>query len=302
MCFEKQINKIINDRYSGSVEVLQNTIDSVIKFLSENPPNFKADIIVQLNCLIKARPEFIVLFHFINNLFLEIERSKNPDILSIKKYIKTYQNNWKDNLKNLSETITNSLIFKNKNILLHSNSKTITGVFEFIANHDFNCNIFQTASAPANEGEIQAKKLAMAKYKINYISECAISNFIEKIDFAIFGADGIFENFFINKIGTFQIVLLFNYFNKPVYVFSDTRKFLNTTKVPKFLSEKMLSESIKPSDELLKNPNNNIFPINYYFEKTPNNLITKFFTESAEMSYNNLSDLSLTTQTSTLFE
>ena len=124
---------------------------------------------------------------------------------------------------------------------------------------------------------MQAEYLSRLGSNIKFIHESAVAKFIDKIDFAVFGTDLIAADKFLNKTGTFLISLLFNHYNKPVYVISDSRKIVNTQKLSEKIKSGLLTEREKPIKELWENPPKNVKPINYYFEFTPNNLANFFY-------------------------
>ena len=96
---------------------------------------------------------------------------------------------------------------------------------------------------------------------------------LDDIDYAILGADRIYNDFFINKAGSYAIALLCREKSVPLYVLADSRKILNTN-LPAGYKEKM-----RPAREIWGTPPSGITPVNYYFEAVPVDLITRLITE-----------------------
>lgn len=140
--------------------------------------------------------------------------------------------------------------------------------------------MIQTASGPINEGRVQAAKLDEKGFDVTFINDAAVAGYIKEIDMAIFGSDGVFDDFFLNKTGTYMYSMLFEHYRKPVYVVSDGRKIVNREKIPEFIFQRFLKEDPKPREELWIDSPANIRIPNYYFEKIPNNMVAGFVLES----------------------
>ncbi|MCK4661376.1 MAG: hypothetical protein KAT68_00815 [Bacteroidales bacterium] len=304
---EKNIKEIIKDNKSGSVGILYKTIDIISRYVADIQC-FNIDILIkELNVLYYAFPKFSVLFNFTNQLFIEIEKieksySNEEKSKKILKFIDDYKKQWKNVNNKISIIASRHIDFNNKKILLHSNSHTINELFCFLSDKRIFSDLTQTVSSPANEGIIQAKILASLEYKINLISDAAIPKYVEDIDFALLGADTIFEDCFINKIGSMAIVLACNYFKKPVYVIADSRKIINKSIFPEKLLNLIITEKAKPVEEIMKNPYNNISPSNYYYETIPNSLITGFIAETALIKHDGIKKFIKKYKISKLFE
>ena len=139
--------------------------------------------------------------------------------------------------------------------------------------------IWQTVSSPANEGFIQAGFLKNLGFDVHVFHEDAVSKFITKLDLAIFGADLLWKDSFLNKVGTFPISLIFRHFRKPVYVLAESRKKIDTAKISRERWSKFLSEQPKPVTELSENPARGLSIHNYYFEAVPLSFVNQVFVE-----------------------
>lgn len=302
--FEKKITQIGSDTESGSVSILNQTILAVEDFLEQNDKAPVNSLITTLNTLLKKHSHFSALFHFINELFLFLDEFPEQEIESIKlmSFLKTYQDKWNCVSGFVTQAAINEIDFNNKTVLLHSNSTTIHNVFEELSFTGTDISFFQTASAPVEEGKTLAKLLAGLEFKVNYIADAAVGRFIDQIDLVIVGADAIFKNKFLNKIGTYLIALACRNRQLPFYVIADSRKLFNEQNVSKFVFNNLTDEDLKPADELWNKPPNGITPLNYYFEFTPNNLVTKFIFESGTYDHGELNKLSMVKEISKLLK
>jgi len=169
-----------------------------------------------------------------------------------------------------------ALSFEEKNILLHSNSSALQSLFAELAKRKNFPTLWQTVSAPVNEGLLQAKVLKRLGFDVHLFHEVAISKFSKNIDFVIFGADVVTDQFFINKVGTYPLALMMKQVNKPVFVLSEIRKQRTGEEVNQ---SELVAETPKSFKDIIENPDG-LTVHNYYFEATPLSLIKQVFTES----------------------
>ncbi len=273
--FHDKINNLIADNRSGSTEILNKLIEAILELPAEMTKAGIDEIVSLLNDLLKHHSGFVVLFHFVNEFFIEIE--KNTDDFSVRNFTRRYVEFWSQSQKKASSNLIEEIDLNKKAVLLHSNSSAIKNLFSQVALKKISPILYQTNSGPVNEGKIQADYLSKLGFKVNFVHESAIGKFMNDLDMAIFGADLIDENGFLNKTGTLPITLLFDYYDKPVYVISESRKMADLKVFPKTISSRILREEKKPPTELWTKPPPGIKPINYYFEFTPGSLVTKFY-------------------------
>jgi translation initiation factor 2B subunit (eIF-2B alpha/beta/delta family) len=198
---------------------------------------------------------------------------KVKDSTAFLKTVKRYSDDWKDVNDRIVGNFIAKVSLKGKTVLLHSHSSAIISLFEKVREDAGNINIIQTESRPVYEGRLQAKRLAGQGYKVRLVTDTGFTPLLDDIDYAILGADRIYNDFFINKTGSYAIALLCREKAVPLYVLADSRKILNID-LPAGYKEKM-----RPAGEVWNSPPSGITPINYYFEAVPVDLITRLITE-----------------------
>jgi len=91
-------------------------------------------------------------------------------------------------------------------------------VFELLKHYKEKVNrVYSPKSNPGEEGVVYAQKIRQLGLECLSINDLTISRYIPHVDFVLIGCDLITEDFFINKMGTLQLVLLAEYFHKKVY-------------------------------------------------------------------------------------
>lgn len=283
--FVASLKKIKQDKFSGSQRVLDDTIAAYNYLLKMDTDytdiKLARYIKFTLRGVLESHNQFALLRHFKEELLQEVdiyfaadkeERTKSLREHLLKK-VESYYNNWSGVNERISINALVNINFANKTIFLHSNSNTVRRLFDDIKKQKVNTEIIQTESRPKCEGKYQAEYLANQGFKVTYIVDSAAVKYLSMADFVIMGCDCIYENNFINKIGTKAIAVGCRAVGIPFYVITDSRKFSK--------SEYLKPENKKPISEVISGASSLPFLIeNYYFESTPAEYVTKLITES----------------------
>lgn len=285
MDLTQEIIKITEDKKSGSAAIVKKLQRLIYIYISLEKTTSKKILIDSLTTLFNKSGQFAALFHFIDRFlfwledqYSDISEIAGKDIIA---FLEDYNYVW----NNVNKLIAKNLFIevnpeKLSKVLLHSYSSTICEVFEILKNDLKRIEIFQTISAPNDEGKLQAKYLRTLGYKVNVIVDAMVHKIINKVDFALLGADAVFEDFFINKIGSFAITNSCTQFNKPVFLVCDTRKFISS-RVNDNMANTFRNEIIKPGEEVWENAPDGIKMLNYYFEEIPIKLVSSIVTENS---------------------
>ena len=214
-----KIQQIAENNTAGSVEVLNETIKALEDLLKKKKDFDKQELLSVLKALSQKRPEFLALSHFVNELTNTIEKSSPLSF-----WLKEYREKWDGvNLK-VAEQAVKKIQFENLTLLLHSNSSTIKALFELLTKRQIAVSVLQTISHPEEEGRLQGVYLEKLGFQVELLDEGDSDNWIPHIDMALFGADAIYEDAFLNKLATRLIAANCKEQEKPVYVFADSRK------------------------------------------------------------------------------
>lgn len=255
----KKISKLIDDKTSGSFEILI----ELHKHLKEQKsflkiyPNF-------LDNIAEKFPSFENIQKYITELKLSIKKKR------IDSFFEKYDNYFENINDNLFIKAQNEL--KNfQTFLTISNSTTVFELFRRLNLTNPKLKVIVCESRPKFEGRIFAKKLTKNKINVELITEAMIYQKTNEIDVGIIGADSILKNGnVINKVGSSLIALTCKNYNKPFYVVADKSKFKNTYN---FIQKEM------PPVEIWRHFDIKIIIKNFYFEIVPKKLITKIISD-----------------------
>ncbi|MFA8449648.1 MAG: hypothetical protein ACEPOW_03020 [Bacteroidales bacterium] len=273
------LDSIKQDQLSGSIVLLQKLIDG-FKDLSSAWDDIKDlntyQIISILSEFQSDMSDFIVMNHFLNEIIDRIKRS--GDIVDLGRWCSHYEYEWKDIADRMAGNFLETVELSKKNVLLHSNSGTIHSIFNQLKDKDLSINLIQTESRPNNEGVLQAEQLAAMGYPIRLTIDASTHQVMDEVDLIILGADSIYQDYFINKIGSYPIVSAARQFQVPVFVIADSRKFW--TSVPATSVRKWNGPVNYNPEEVYSGSVKGIEVINHYFESIPNRYVTAFITEN----------------------
>jgi translation initiation factor 2B subunit (eIF-2B alpha/beta/delta family) len=281
MSFELKIKELIADNYSGSAAILDKLIKSIQTYINTRDID-TTYLRESLEKIGQNFPDLAVVHHFMQHFFEFMDRLDEHVLPNMRMksriefFIAEYTREWDDSIDFAAEKMARLVQFYGKRILLHSNSSSIHILFKHLAVRKIFPSVYQTMSGPVFEGKIQAGIIADMGCTVHFINEAAIGRFINEIDFAIVGADNVFTDGFTNKIGTYPIALVCKEAKKPLYVICDSRK---RSPVDYASRTNALLEKEAPAEELWEKAPEDIKPVNYYFEFTPQNLVTAYFFE-----------------------
>lgn len=281
MSFELKIKELIADNYSGSAAILDKLIKSIQTY--SNTRDIDSTYLREsLEKVGRSFPDLAVVHHFMQHFFEFLDRLDEHALPNqrmksrIEFFIAEYTREWDENIDFAAEKMARLVQFYGKRILLHSNSSSIHILFRHLAVRKIFPSVYQTMSGPVYEGKIQAGIIADMGCTVHFINEAAIGKFIDEIDFAVVGADNVFTDGFTNKVGTYPIALVCKEANKPLYVICDSRK---RSPVNYASRTNAMFEKEAPANELWEKAPQMIKPVNYYFEFTPQHLVTAYFFE-----------------------
>ena len=112
-------------------------------------------------------------------------------------------------------------------ILVHSYSKNVLRVLKSAHDRGIRITVITTESQPTNAGKDVQQFCDDFKIPCKTILDSAVGMCMNTVDCIFVGAEAVLENGGIaNKIGTFTIALCAKAYSKPLYVFSESLKFL----------------------------------------------------------------------------
>ncbi len=271
---------VLEDNLSGSGEIVRKVQQRLLALPAEAV--FSVPLMRDQLDLLEAKfPHFALLFHFVSFLRDVLSDSKRVSGEELGRRVTEYLQRWDYVQQRASENFLKNVSPAGKQILLHSNSSAIHNLFALLSSEKIFPEVWQSVSSPAGEGVKQAQALLRMGFRVHLFHEDAVSKFMDRVDMAVFGADLLWNDGFLNKIGTYLLALMCRRFGKPVYVLAESRKKVDAAQTGKERFERFLREEPKPPEELAAD-HTGLKVHNYYFEAVPLSLVSQVFLENTE--------------------
>jgi translation initiation factor 2B subunit (eIF-2B alpha/beta/delta family) len=198
----------------------------------------------------------------------------HPGLKTLGSRLHEYQAQWAEVDRQIAERALESIEPHWKTYLVHSQSQTLKTFFRRLAEQSEKAIVYQTESRPLFEGREQAKWLDRLGYQVHLITEAQCAHAVSESDAIVCGADRVYTDGFVNKVGTLNLAILAKYFRKPLLVLYDGRKWMDAS-APRNKQEKN-----QDPEEIWERPEGHIEIRNYYFEWIPSHLVGTFISEA----------------------
>ncbi|MED6204745.1 hypothetical protein PIB30_011717 [Stylosanthes scabra] len=141
--------------------------------------------------------------------------------------------------------LSQEFIFDGCTILVHGFSRVVFEVLKLAAQNKKLFRVFCTEGRPDRTGLRLSNELAKLDVPVKIVIDSAVAYTMDEVDMVFVGADGVVESGgIINMMGTYQIALVANSMNKPVYVAAESYKFARLYP----LDQKDLAPALRPID------------------------------------------------------
>ncbi len=265
MCeYKKYLTEIVEDKKSGARELILKLIKAIKKLLSEN---CGIDDMKKFLFEVGVSRRSIVSLYNVSNLF--------------RSYVEKFGY---DNLVVCLDKVSNFVLESPKKIFVsakkvfHEGAKILTiskssTVLDVLARFgkDFFGAIYVLKSHPLDEGVESAKRLGELGFNVYLIPDSAMGFYIRNIDFVAVGADAVFVDGFVNKIGTFPLALIARHYMRGFYVLADSTKILPT---------KAFFDQEYADPKIVYENGGQFHVLAPLFEFIPRNLVTSYITEN----------------------
>lgn len=247
---ERVFLKILNDKTSGSAEILAN----LITYLYIQVRHGKSII-----HLIKTAENQLGHFAIIKNFLIQLKSvAKRNDRDALMEYLSSLKQDEKNKYLKIFDALPDKLIISRKIVTL-SNSKTVFEILRLWYQQNIKLKVSVLESKPGGEGRILARKLKISGVDSELKMDSALSGILEKSDLLLLGCDIILKNgSIVNKTGSRNAAIIAKHFNKPVVVVSSKSK--------RILNNNYLIRGRNPEEK-------------YLFEKVEKKLITQIITD-----------------------
>ncbi|RKZ32246.1 hypothetical protein DRQ33_06220 [bacterium] len=215
--------KLGEDMYSGSSQVVAKFLEA----LSEKKIS-REEMERAFNILISAHPDMAVLQHAFKIL-------RNVPIDGIHTAAKEFLRSLKNSPRRIGEYLAEMLPQK-AIVLSYSQSGTVGEALLRVHEMGKLGGVILSESRPGLEGRKFASFFLENNIQVTLSLDCALGSLIEGADAVAIGSDAVTVEYIVNKIGSLQLALLANYFDKPIFALASTHKFVSSA-IPQKIAE-----------------------------------------------------------------
>ncbi|XP_058226922.1 uncharacterized protein LOC131335536 [Rhododendron vialii] len=141
--------------------------------------------------------------------------------------------------------LSQEFIFDGCTILVHGFSRVVLEVLKTAAQNRKLFRVLCTEGRPDRTGLRLSNELAKLDIPVKLLIDSAVAYSMDEVDMVFVGADGVVESGgIINMMGTYQIALVAQSMNKPVYVAAESYKFARLYP----LDQKDMAPALRPID------------------------------------------------------
>ncbi len=239
----------------------------LLKFSNKNGFGKKFDS--ECKGLLAARPTAVVLHNAMERV------KKRKSVSSLNGVIKELQESRSNAARKASG------IFSKKSVVLtHCHSSFV--VEALVKNKSKIREVIVTETRPRDQGVKTAMELLKHKIHVSFIIDSAISDFIDRADLVVVGADALRKEGLVNKVGTHPLAIVAKENKKPFYVITSSFTF---DKRQKIIMEQ------RPAYELQHNNLKGAKIFNPAFDITPWGYVKAVVTETGIISPSKLKRL-----------
>jgi translation initiation factor 2B subunit (eIF-2B alpha/beta/delta family) len=208
-----ELDKILNDRVSGSTRIALNVIRYIL-----NRSRLGEDVMPMLKKMQTVRPEMVVLGNVSLFCQKQIKQGKEPV-----KVLETAENSLMSAAKN-SASLAIQFIPNHAIVATLSYSEQLNLLFKMAKQKiDF---VYIFAKGLVDEEKLSHNLLEKLGLKSSILDLGSVKYAIKRVDCVIVGSDSLSKKFFVNKRGTRMLARASKIANVPVYVLSNRWKIL----------------------------------------------------------------------------
>lgn len=282
LSIQNSLKKIKTDNVNGAVELTRQAAATLTQ-LCDLPALAAADQLVEAiemtaKGLVLAQPTMAPLFNLANRVLWAVDPATEVD--QINQIVRQSCSDFVSQIEQSSRSIAGTaagLIEEGMVILTHSASATVGQAFLAAQRAGKQFEIICTESRPVNEGVKLARRLGRQGFSIKLLTDAAAFSLIPAVDMILVGADSVSPHGLVNKSGTLGLALAAHHFKVDFYGLCGSEKFLPG-------GYTLPAEPLKDSGEILPEPADNVTVLNYYFDRTPLDLISGLMTEQGILS------------------
>jgi len=256
----QKLNRVARDRTSGAAQLALEAVAAVEDWLKRHPSPSEGELEDVVVMLLRLQSSMAPILRLANVVALAADSHMRA--VALKSGLRGFRGSLEGARGRIARQFAASLPDHGRvAIATYSFSSTVIGALTAAKRHV--SSVLVAESRPALEGKLTASKLAHERVAVQYTTDAALLGLLRSAHALVIGADAVLSHVFVNKIGTRVACLAAREAGVPVYVLSDSTKFL-----PEELAAPFWRPSEGPQELLWNRPPNGVELRNPLFEHT----------------------------------
>src|SRR5262245_39454023 len=268
MNIPQMLQRLQTDNISGATTLVELALDILEAFAtqetSQTPHEFVTALETLVNAVLAAQPSMAVLI----NLAQQALQAYQDDLplLTVRQHLQQTLAAFRRDLRASTEALCQralAILPPQSTVLTYSNSATVIAALRYAYDHGCIRRVLLSESRPAYDGRPQALALLAYGMAVEYSIDMALFERLAEATVVIVGADAVFPEHLVNKLGTRALVQLAQMQGVPCFSLCAANKFLPTA------ATTLLRITEHPRQEVWPEAPDGLVISNRYFDTTP---------------------------------
>jgi translation initiation factor 2B subunit (eIF-2B alpha/beta/delta family) len=221
--FAQQLGRVARDRTSGAAQLALQSVQAVQAWLRRHPSPSEAELEEVVLRLLRLQSSMAPILRLANEVALAADVSDRTGALASR--LRVFRRCLEHAGARIARQFAASLEHAPRaTVATYSFSSTVSGALA--AARPRITSVLVAESRPEFEGRVTARLLAEAGVPVQYTTDAGLLSLLHSAGVLVVGADAVLSHAFVNKIGTRTACLAAREASVPVFVLSDSTKFL----------------------------------------------------------------------------
>ena len=262
------LQRLRTDNVSGATILVELALDILEAFATQEtsptPHEFVTALEALVNALLAAQPSMAVMI----NLAQQVLQACPDDLplTTVRQQLQQTLAAFRRDLRTSMEALCQgalAVLPPQSTVLTYSNSATVIAALRYAHDHGRIRRVLLSESRPAYDGRPQALALLEYGIVVDYSIDMALFERLAEASVVVVGADAVFPEHLVNKLGTHALAQLAQLRGVPCFSLCTANKFLPTA------ATALLRIAEHPGQEVWPEAPNGLTISNRYFDTTP---------------------------------
>jgi translation initiation factor 2B subunit (eIF-2B alpha/beta/delta family) len=221
--FGQQLGRVARDRTSGAAQLALQSVQAVEAWLRRHPSPSEAELEEVVLRLLRLQSSMAPILRLANEVALAADVSDRARALAAR--LRVFRRCLEHAGARIARQFAAGLDHAPRaTVATYSFSSTVSGALA--AARPRIASVLVAESRPEFEGRVTARLLAEAGVPVQYTTDAGLLSLLHSAGVLVIGADAVLSHAFVNKIGTRTACLAAHEASVPIFVLSDSTKFL----------------------------------------------------------------------------